>query len=43
MKRKSSLGGGDGTINAAKKLVNGVVGVHSASDDEEDESGEEVV
>ncbi|KAJ1301607.1 hypothetical protein OPQ81_008855 [Rhizoctonia solani] len=38
MKRKSSLG--DGSI----KLVNGIarVGVHSASDDEEDESGEEV-
>ncbi|KAH7334387.1 quinon protein alcohol dehydrogenase-like superfamily [Rhizoctonia solani] len=39
MKRKSSFG--DGSI----KLVNGIarVGVHSASDDEEDESGEEVV
>ncbi|CAE7232872.1 unnamed protein product [Rhizoctonia solani] len=39
MKRKSSFG--DGSI----KLVNGVarVGVHSASDDEEDESGEEIV
>ncbi|CAE6412925.1 unnamed protein product [Rhizoctonia solani] len=38
-KRKSSFG--DGSI----KLVNGVgrVGVHSASDEEEDESGEEVV
>ncbi|CUA69648.1 WD repeat-containing protein 75 [Xenopus laevis] [Rhizoctonia solani] len=39
MKRKSSFG--DGSI----KLVNGVarVGVHSASDEEEDESAEEIV
>jgi hypothetical protein len=39
MKRKPSFG------DVSIKLVNGVgrVGVHSASDDEEDESGEEVV
>ncbi|KAG8680505.1 hypothetical protein FRC08_016244, partial [Ceratobasidium sp. 394] len=39
IKRKLSfpgVGAGDGTIQVTKK-VNGVVGVHSASDDEEDE------
>lgn len=41
MKRKASLGG-DGTIHPTKK-INGVVGVHSASDEDEEESGEEVV
>lgn len=41
MKRKSSLGD-DGIIRSAKKLVHGMIGVHSASDEEEDESGEEV-
>ncbi|KAG9073873.1 hypothetical protein FRC06_011096 [Ceratobasidium sp. 370] len=42
MKRKSSflgLAAGDGTIQVTKK-VNGMVGVHSASDEEEDEEDE---